>query len=36
MRPALVLLAGPNGAVKSTLYQIRVAPSFAGPFVNAT
>lgn len=35
MRPSLVLLAGPNGSGKSTLYQIRVAPSFAGPFINA-
>lgn len=35
MRPSLVLLAGPNGVGKSTLYQTRVAPSFAGPFVNA-
>lgn len=35
MRPSLVLLAGPNGAVKSTLYETRVAPSFAGPFINA-
>ncbi len=35
MRPGLVLLAGPNGAGKSILYETRVAPSFAGPFVNA-
>lgn len=35
MRPSLVLLAGPNGAGNSTLYQTRVAPSFAGPFINA-
>ncbi|RBO52891.1 hypothetical protein DSD19_11995 [Rhodovulum sp. BSW8] len=35
MRPSLILLAGPNGSGKSTLYRTRVAPSFAGPFVNA-
>lgn len=35
MRPSLVLLARPNGAGKSTLYRTRVAPSFAGPFINA-
>lgn len=35
MRPSLVLLAGPNGTGKSTLYQTRVAPSFVGPFINA-
>jgi predicted ABC-type ATPase len=35
MRPSLVLLAGPNGAGKSMLYHTRVAPSFAGPFINA-
>jgi len=26
MRPSLVLLAGPTGAGKSTLYETRVAP----------
>ncbi len=35
MRPSLVLPAGPNGAGKSTLSRTRVAPSFAGPFVDA-
>lgn len=35
MKPSLVLLAGPNGAGNSTLYQTRVAPSFTGPFINA-
>ena len=35
MRPSRVLIAGPDGAGKSTLYQTRVAPSFAGPFINA-
>lgn len=35
MKPCLVLLAGPHGAGKSTLYQTRVAPRFAGPFINA-
>lgn len=35
MRPPLVLLAGPDGGGKSTLYQTRVAPSVAGSFVNA-
>ncbi|WP_305971226.1 MULTISPECIES: zeta toxin family protein [unclassified Mameliella] len=35
MRPSLVLLAGPYGAGKSTLYQPRVAPAFAGQFINA-
>lgn len=35
MRPSLVLLAGANSAGKSTLYQTRVAPSFAGPFINS-
>lgn len=35
MRPNLVLLAGPYGAGKLTLYETRVAPSFAGPFINA-
>lgn len=35
MRPSLVLRAGANGAGKSTLHQTRVAPSFAGPFINA-
>nr|WP_237399762.1 zeta toxin family protein [Rhodovulum visakhapatnamense] len=29
------MLAGPNGSGKSTLYRTRVAPGFAGPFVNA-
>ena len=31
----MILLAGPTGAGKSTLYQTRVAPAFAGPFINA-
>lgn len=31
----MVLLAGPNGSGKSTLYRTRVAPVFAGPFINA-
>ena len=31
----MILLAGPNGSGKSTLYQTRVAPAFAGPFINA-
>ncbi|RYE70326.1 MAG: hypothetical protein EOP17_01120 [Rhizobiaceae bacterium] len=35
MKPTMVVLAGPNGAGKSTLYKVRVAPSFAGPFINA-
>ena len=35
MRPSLILLAGPNGVGKSTLYQTRVAPIFSAPFVNA-
>ena len=35
MSPTIILLAGPNGAGKSPLYQTRVAPAFAGPFVNA-
>lgn len=30
-----MLLAGPSGEGKSTLCQTRVAPAFAGPFVNA-
>ena len=30
----MILLAGPN-AGKSTLYRTRVAPAFAGPFINA-
>lgn len=35
MRPSLIVLAGPSGAGKSTPYGTRVAPSFAGPFINA-
>ena len=35
MTPTMIVLAGPNGAGKSPLYQTRVAPSFAGPFINA-
>jgi len=35
MKPTMIVLAGPNGAGKSTLYHMRVAPSFAGPFINA-
>src|SRR4030095_16891974 len=35
MKPTMIVLAGPNGAGKSTLYKVRVAPSFAGPFINA-
>lgn len=31
----MIVLAGPNGSGKSTLYATRVAPSFAGPFINA-
>lgn len=31
----MILLAGPNGSGKTTLYQTRVAPCFAGPFINA-
>jgi predicted ABC-type ATPase len=34
MRPSLILLAGPSRAGKSTLYQTRIAPSFAGPFID--
>ncbi len=29
------MLAGPNGSGKSTLYETRIAPKFAGPFINA-
>tara|TARA_Y100000815_G_C12962373_1_gene357162 strand:+ start:255 stop:416 length:162 start_codon:yes stop_codon:yes gene_type:complete len=35
MRPKLCLIAEPNGADKSTLFETRIAPSFAGPFINA-
>ena len=35
MRPILVVLAGPNGGGKSTLYKTRIAPSLSAPFVNA-
>ncbi|MDT8853559.1 zeta toxin family protein [Paracoccaceae bacterium Fryx2] len=35
MSPTLILLAGPNGSGKSTLYRTRVAPAFAGAFINA-
>ncbi|WP_181160001.1 hypothetical protein [Sandaracinobacter neustonicus] len=35
MTLTLIVLAGPNGADKSTLYATRVAPLFAGPFINA-
>lgn len=31
----MIVLAGPNGSGKSTLYSTRIAPSFAGPFINA-
>lgn len=31
----MIVFAGPNGAGKSMLYATRVAPSFAGPFINA-
>jgi predicted ABC-type ATPase len=31
----MIVLAGPNSAGKSTLYETRIAPSFAGPFINA-
>jgi predicted ABC-type ATPase len=31
----MTILAGPNGAGKFTLYETRVSPSFAGPFINA-
>lgn len=34
-RPTLVVLAGPNGPGKSTLYETRIAPKFAAPFINA-
>lgn len=35
MRLGFVLVAGSNGAGKPTLYEARVTPSFACPFVNA-
>lgn len=31
MKPTLIVLAGPNGAGNSTLYQVQVAPFFTGP-----
>jgi predicted ABC-type ATPase len=35
MKPTMIVLAGPNGAIKSTLYATRIAPGFVGPFFNA-
>jgi len=35
MKSTMIVFAGPNGAGKSTLYATRVAPSFAGPFIDA-
>jgi predicted ABC-type ATPase len=35
MKPTIIVIAGPNGAGKSTIYETRVKPSFAGPFINA-
>lgn len=35
MKSTMILIAGPDGAGKSTLYETRIAPSFAGHFINA-
>jgi predicted ABC-type ATPase len=35
MKPTMIVIAGPNSAGKSTLYETRIAPSFAGHLINA-